>query len=153
MRLAMQILYRVRKIVFRTFRVRTRGAKVMVFNPNGALLLIRNSYGRTHLWVLPGGGIGRRETPEAAGAREVMEEVGLAVTHLTRVSEHFNGDEGKRDTIYLFTARGDGTPGIDNLEVEEARFFPMAALPETISKATLRRIAEHRGERSPDGLW
>jgi 8-oxo-dGTP pyrophosphatase MutT (NUDIX family) len=153
MRLVMQILYRVRKVVFRTFKVRTRGAKVMVFNRAGELLLIRNSYGRTHLWVLPGGGIGRRETPEAAGAREVKEEVGLEVTHLTRVSEHFNGAEGKRDTIYLFTARAEGTPKIDNLELEEARFFGLDALPENISTATLRRIAEYRGERTPDGRW
>ena len=153
MQLLMQILYRVRKVVFGTFRVRTRGAKVMVFNPAGELLLIRNSYGRTHLWVLPGGGIGRRETPEAAGAREVKEEVGLEVTHLARVSEHFNGAEGKRDTIFLFTARADGMPVIDNMEVKEARVFPMDGMPGNISTATLRRIAEHRGERAPDGRW
>ena len=153
MRLAMQILYRVRKAVFRLFRVRTRGAKVMVFNRAGELLLIRNSYGRTHLWVLPGGGIGRRESPEAAGAREVKEEVGLDVTGLARVSEHYNGGEGKRDTIYLFTATADGEPVIDELELEEARFFPLSGLPESVSNATLRRIAEHRGERSPDGRW
>ena len=149
----MQILYRVRKTAFRVFRVRTRGAKVMVFNPAGELLLIRNSYGRTHLWVLPGGGIGRRETPEAAGAREVKEEVGLEATELTRVSEHFNGAEGKRDTIFLFTAQADGTPTIDNLEVEEARFFALNALPENVSTATLRRIAEYTEERTPDGRW
>jgi 8-oxo-dGTP pyrophosphatase MutT (NUDIX family) len=149
----MQILYRVRKTVFRAFRVRTRGAKVMVFNGAGELLLIRNSYGGTHLWVLPGGGIGRSESPEAAGAREVKEEVGLDVTGLTRVSEHFNGAEGKRDTIYLFTARAEGAPQIDNLEVEEARFCPLTALPENVSTATLRRIAEYRGERAADGRW
>jgi 8-oxo-dGTP pyrophosphatase MutT (NUDIX family) len=153
MRLVMQILYRVRKTLFRICRVRTRGAKVMVFNPAGELLLIRNTYGPTHLWVLPGGGIGRRETPEAAGAREVKEEVGLEVARLTRVSEHFNGAEGKRDTITLFTAHADGTPRIDRLEVAEARFFSLDALPQTVSAATLRRIAEHRRERSPDGRW
>ena len=92
-------------------------------------------------------------SPEAAGAREVKEEVGLDVTHLTRVSEHFNGAEGKRDTIFLFTARSDGAPKIDRLELEEARFFPMNALPEAISKATLRRIAEYRGERTADVRW
>ncbi len=153
MRLVMQSLYRLRRLVHRVFRVRTRGAKVMVFNPAGELLLIRNSYGRTHLHVLPGGGIGRRETPEAAAAREVREEVGLEVRRLVRVSEHFNGAEGKRDTITLFTALADGTPSIDNLEVEEARFFPLDALPATVSKATLRRIAEHCGERARDGRW
>jgi ADP-ribose pyrophosphatase YjhB (NUDIX family) len=153
MRLVMQILYRARRLVHRVLRVRTRGAKVMVFNAAGELLLIRNSYGPTHLFVLPGGGIGRRETPESAAAREVKEEVGLEARRLVRVSEHFNGAEGKRDTITLFTALADGAPRIDNLEVEEARFFPLGALPANVSNATLRRIAEHRGERAVDGRW
>jgi ADP-ribose pyrophosphatase YjhB (NUDIX family) len=153
MRLVMQILYRARRFVHRVLRVRTRGAKVMVFNAAGELLLIRNSYGRTQLFVLPGGGIGRRETPESAAAREVKEEVGLEVRRLVRVSEHFNGAEGKRDTITLFTALAEGAPRIDNLEVEEARFFPLGALPANVSSATLRRIAEHRGERAADGRW
>jgi hypothetical protein len=37
--------------------------------------------------------------------------------------------------------------------VEEARFFPLTALPENVSKATLRRIAEYKKERTPDGRW
>ena len=59
---------------------------VMLFNERGELLLIRNSYGRSHLWVLPGGGIGRRETPEAAAAREVREEVAVLHHDLAAVS-------------------------------------------------------------------
>ena len=153
MRSAMQIVYRCRKLLYRLLRLRTFGVKAMVFDPAGKLLLIRNSYGPTHLWVLPGGGIGRGETPEAAAAREVKEEVGLEVRQLARVSQHFSAREGKRDSIVLFTAQADGEPRIDRLEVEEARFFPLDALPETVSASTLRRIAEYRGERAPDGAW
>ncbi len=151
--MVMQLLYQARRLVHRILRVRTRGAKVMVFDASGALLLIRNSYGRTGAWVLPGGGVGRRETVEAAAAREVREETGLVVHGLVRVSEHFNGAEGKRDTITVFAARADGAPRIDNLEVEEARFFPLDRLPAEVSGATLRRIAEHRGARAADGRW
>ena len=149
----MQIAWRLRKFAFRLFRVRTFGAKAMVFNERGELLLIRNSYGRSHLWLLPGGGIGRRESPEAAAAREVREETGLEVRELRFLSVHANEGEGKRDTIHLFAARGDGEPRIDALEVEEARFFPLDRLPANVSAATLRRIAEYRGERTPDGRW
>ena len=153
MRLLLQTLYKLRKAAFRLLRVRTRGAKAMVFNRRGDLLLIRNSYGRSHLWVLPGGGIGRRETPEAAAVREVREEVGLEARSLAFVSQHFNDSEGKRDTIHLFRAAADGEPHADRFEVEEARFFALDALPENVSTATLRRIAEHRGEREADGRW
>jgi len=143
MRLLLQPLFLLRKLVYRLFRVRTRGAKVMVFNSAGELLLIRNSYGASHLFLLPGGGIGRRETPEAGAAREIKEEVGLEVRKLTRVSVHANTAEWKRDTITLFTAEAEGEPRIDRFEVAEARFFPLDALPENISAATLRRIAEY----------
>ncbi len=153
MQLVMQTAYLVRKLVFRLFRVRTRGVKVMVFNRAGELLLIRNSYGRTHSYVLPGGGVNRNETPEAAAAREVIEEVGLKVRGLARVSEHFSAREGKGDTIILFRADAEGEPRADNLEVEEARFFRLDRLPENVSASTLRRIAEHKGERRADGSW
>jgi hypothetical protein len=42
---------------------------------------------------------------------------------------------------------------IDGLEVEEARFFPLDGLPQTVSAATLRRIAEHRGVRPRSADW
>jgi 8-oxo-dGTP pyrophosphatase MutT (NUDIX family) len=125
----------------------------MVFNRKGELLLIRNSYGRSDLWLLPGGGVGRFETPAAAAIREVKEEVGLDVHGLVRVSTHFSRHEGKRDTIHLFKATSSEEPKADGLEVEEARFVPLDDLPPDVSPATLRRIAEYRGERCADGSW
>jgi ADP-ribose pyrophosphatase YjhB (NUDIX family) len=153
MRAAMQIGYRLRRLALRWLRIRTRGVKVMVFNAHGELLLIRNSYGRSHEFVLPGGGIGRNESPREAAAREVREEVGLAIDGLRLISEHASTSEGKRDTIHLFAAVTRQVPLPDGLEVEEARFFPLDGLPAAISAATLRRIEEHRGERPRDGRW
>ena len=153
MRLLLQLGYRLRNLALRLLRVRTRGVKVMAFDAAGRLLLIRNSYGRSDVFRLPGGGIGRRERPEAAAARELREETGLEARELRFVSLHANEAEGKRDTIHVFTARVDGPPEADGWEVEEARFFALDALPDQVTKATLRRIAEHRGERAADGGW
>jgi ADP-ribose pyrophosphatase YjhB (NUDIX family) len=153
MRFLLQIGYLARKLVFRLFKVRTRGAKVMVFNERGELLLVRNSYGATHLFVLPGGGIGRRESPAAAAAREVKEETALEVRDLAFVACYANQAEWKRDTIHLFTARADGEPRADPLEIAEARFFPLDALPPTLSDATARRLAELREGRPADTRW
>lgn len=125
----------------------------MLFNEAGELLLIRNSYGRTDLWVLPGGGIRPFEKRALAAAREVKEELGCGVRNLRFLSTHFSEAEGKRDTVHLFRAEPVGEPEADRFEVEEARFFPLAALPAGISQATLRRIDEHRGMLRPDGTW
>jgi ADP-ribose pyrophosphatase YjhB (NUDIX family) len=153
MNVLLQIAYRLRKLAFRLLDIETSGAKVMVFNAAGELLLIRNSYGPTHLFVLPGGGIDRGETPEAAAAREVKEEVGLEVGDVRFVACYSNRSEGHRDTIHLFTARADGAPQADAMEVAEARFFALDALPETASEATLRRIDELAGRRARNGSW
>ncbi|MGQ0661442.1 NUDIX domain-containing protein [Sphingosinicella sp.] len=147
-----QFLYRCRRLALRVLRLKTRGVKVMVFNPAGELLLVRNAYGKSHL-VLPGGGIGFRESPADAGAREVREETGVAVERLRPVSVHRSQAEGKRDTIHLFTARGENEPHPDGVEVTEARFFPLDSLPDNVSKATLRRIAEYRGEQPVSESW
>lgn len=149
----LQIAFAVRRRLQALFRIRTRGVKVMVFNPAGELLLVRNGYGAQGLFLLPGGGIGRRESPAAAAAREIREEVGLELPGLEPVGIFVSGAEGKRDTIHLFRAVADGAPTADQREVIEARFFALDALPPNTSPATLRRIAEllRQGER--DGSW
>jgi 8-oxo-dGTP pyrophosphatase MutT (NUDIX family) len=149
----MQIGFRVRRVALRLLRVRTQGVKAMVFNAKDELLLIRNSYGHRDAWVLPGGGIGRRETPEAAAVREVEEETGLQVTRLAFVSRHVSAAEGKRDTIHLFRGKAEGEPAVDRVEVDEARFFPLDALPVGVSPSTLRRIAEYRNDAVVDERW
>jgi 8-oxo-dGTP pyrophosphatase MutT (NUDIX family) len=127
--------------------------KVMVFNDAGELLLVRHSYGRTDQFMLPGGGIRPFEAPEAAAVREVREELGCGVEDLAFVSRHSATQEGKRDTVHLYRATVAGEIRIDGVEIDEARFFPLDALPPSVSPATLRRIAEYRGERDADGSW
>lgn len=53
-------------------------ARILVWNENGELLLVRNWAG-TQQWGLPGGGVERGENPEAAAKRELYEEVGVDV--------------------------------------------------------------------------
>jgi ADP-ribose pyrophosphatase YjhB (NUDIX family) len=146
-------LYRLQRLVWRVLRPRTRGVKVMLFDETGALLLVRNTYGRTDLFVLPGGGVRPFERPEAAAAREVREELGCGVAGLAFVSVHASAHEGKRDTVHLYRARVHGEVCADGVEVDEARFFPLDALPASTSPATLRRIDEYRGVRAVDGTW
>jgi ADP-ribose pyrophosphatase YjhB (NUDIX family) len=145
--------YVFRRRILSLLRVRTRGVKVMLFNDARELLLIRNSYGNRNLFVLPGGGIGLNEEPEAAAAREVREELGVHVRELTLIGTYESNAEGKRDSIHLFRAFAHGILSPDPAEVEEARFFPLGGLPKRVSPATLRRIQELRGERPIEGRW
>jgi 8-oxo-dGTP pyrophosphatase MutT (NUDIX family) len=127
--------------------------KVMLFDEAGAILLVRHTYGNTRLFLLPGGGIHMFETPEAAAAREVKEELACGVAGLAFRSTHVSALEGKSDTVHLFQARVAGPVRAAGVEVAEARFFALDALPDTVSPATLRRIAEYRGERAVSEAW
>lgn len=153
MRFLLAPLYRLQRLVWRVLRPRTRGVKVMVFNAAGEVLLVRHTYGDTRLHMLPGGGIRPWEAPEAAAVREISEELGCALEGLNFVSLHSATAEGKRDTVHLYCARAAGEVRIDRIEIAEARYVPLDALPPTTSPATLRRLAEYRGEREVDGAW
>lgn len=125
----------------------------MLWNGRGELLLIRNSYGHRDVWVLPGGGIGRRESPKEVAVREIREELGIAIADLELVASYKSSSEGKRDTVHLFTATALGSRAADSIEVEEARFFARDALPNNVSPATVRRIHEIRCEQPIDDRW
>ena len=153
MRIPIQLLYRVRSWLFATFRVKTRGVKVMVLNAAGEVLLVRNSYGKTHLHVFPGGGIRPFESLADAARREIREEVGIEVQQLAFFATYHSQAEGRRDTLHLFTASTEDSPTSDSYEIAEAAFYPLDALPETTSPATVQRIEEYRGRQPVTGLW
>jgi hypothetical protein len=50
----MQLVYRAQKRMWKLVRSRTRGVKVMLFNEEGEILLIRNSYERASCTFFPG---------------------------------------------------------------------------------------------------
>ena len=147
------LLHALRRRLWRLTRRETQGVKVMLFDEAGALLLVRHSYGRTDLWMLPGGGIHRGEAPAIAAAREVLEELGCGVSDLAPVSVHLARAEGRRDTVHLFGGRAAGPIVPDGIEIAEARFFALDDLPENASPATRRRIEEHRGLRPTGPDW
>jgi 8-oxo-dGTP pyrophosphatase MutT (NUDIX family) len=148
-----QVAYRFQRWAWRVFRPRTTGVKVMLFNPAGDLVLVRNSYGRSDLFVLPGGGLRPFEAPARAAVREMREELGVEIDQVSLASLHATAVEGKRDTIHLFTAVVDQQLVPDPSELAEARFAAPGDLPSATSPATRRRVEEYLGQRAPDGTW
>jgi 8-oxo-dGTP pyrophosphatase MutT (NUDIX family) len=153
MRRALAVIYSIQKWLWRVLRPRTQGVKLLLFDRWGDVVLIRNKYGQTDLFLLPGGGIRFRETPAQAAIREAKEELGYDISAPMLVGEYRNEAEGKRDTIYLFRAAVDDPPNADGIEVAEAGLFPVENLPDATSPATRRRIDEHLRRREPDGEW
>ena len=93
------------------------------------LLLIRNTYGR-HGWTLPGGMMKRGEPPEVAMRREVQEEVGIVLDSVHGLGLFTGRQAYRRDTVHVFVAQVPSVVvSIDPGEIQEARWFPMAALP------------------------
>jgi 8-oxo-dGTP pyrophosphatase MutT (NUDIX family) len=56
----------------------TKRVRIVVFNEQGELLLLKTWLG-ANKWGLPGGGVERGEPLESAAARELVEETGIEV--------------------------------------------------------------------------
>jgi 8-oxo-dGTP pyrophosphatase MutT (NUDIX family) len=149
----MPLAYRLRRRVLALLGWRTRGVKLIVTDAAGRVLLVRHAYGRSDLYMLPGGGIARGEAPAAAAARELREETGCRARDVTLFAAYESRTEGRRDTVFLFTARSDDPPVPDGRELLEARFVAADALPDATSPATRRRIAAWRARDSRSTAW
>lgn len=125
-------------------RPMTLGVRGLVHDAaSNSVFLIRHTY--VPGWQLPGGGVEAGETAEEALARELSEEGNIELSGPPQMrSFHFNARASRRDHVafYLITVFSQTSPRLPDREIAEARFFPLDALPEATTPATLRRIRE-----------
>jgi ADP-ribose pyrophosphatase YjhB (NUDIX family) len=127
---------------WRLTRSVTLGVQGVILDSEARVLLVRHGYRPG--WHFPGGGVEKGETVREALARELDEEVGIALTgspQLLGVYAHFAAFPG--DHIVLFAVREwrqDRVPP-PGPEIREQRFFPLSAPPEGVSEGTGRRLA------------
>ena len=142
-----RVLYRTAKPFLHAFYRQTRGMTlgtltIVLRGDAPEVLLVRHGYSPG--WLLPGGGVERGEALAQAAIREVREESGIFAEEEPRFHGIFLNDaQFPGDHVACFVLRRFRQEGFTpNSEIAEARFFPVAALPEAASKGTRRRLAE-----------
>lgn len=145
------------RIVWRITKPRTVGVRAILLDRDGRIALVRHTY-MDH-WYLPGGGVKKGESIDAALFRELAEEVGVTDARIERVlGVYHSRREGKDDHIVIFVAHAgpDASAELrrtDLAEIAEAGWFASDALPASLSPATARRIAEYRQGLTGFGDW
>ena len=132
----------------------TLGVRAACFDTEGRVFLVRHSY--VPGWHLPGGGVERHETVLQALAKEMREEGNLAAVDPPRLFHvYFNRQTSKRDHVLFYVCRNvrQTKPKVADREIREAGFFPLDALPQGVTPATLRRLDEVAGRSPPADFW
>lgn len=137
----------------RASRGMTLGVRGVAVDGEGRVLLVKHTY--VHGWWLPGGGVERGQTAEAALVREMREEAGVIVEgrpvliSVHSNERHFRGDHVVVYRIDRFTL----TDRTHHGEIAEIGWFDPAALPEDTHRATRARLAEVFGQAEAGEDW
>lgn len=157
MALRHRLVGRAVRLYTRLRRPRTFGVRAVVARADGTLLLVRHTY--LDGWYLPGGGVRRGESAEAAIRRELREEIGVAEGRIERLLGLYHSrNEGKDDHIAVVVVALDDAPAAaahaaDPREIAEICWVGLSAVPDDTSPATRRRIAEYRNHALGLGAW
>ena len=145
-----------RPVFFAVSRMRrgmTRGVRGLAVDGEGRVLLVKHTY--LHGWWLPGGGVDKGETTQAAVVRELREEAGLIAQSEPRlISVHSNERFFRGDHVLVFAVDAfDLTTRTSHGEIAEIGWFALDALPEDTTRASRDRLAEIFGGAPADPNW
>ena len=135
-------------------RALTLGARGIVIEGDGRVLLIRQTYSTG--WLFPGGGVEFGETIEFSLARELDEEAGVEVTGPMEMLGIYSNHEiypGDHVAIFIVRAWRQKRVAKSNAEIAEIGFCATNALPEGTTEGTRRRIEEMLGRRPRQAEW
>jgi len=137
----------------RASRGMTLGVRGVAVDSDGRVLLVKHTY--LHGWWLPGGGVERGQTAEAALIREMREETGLIVeARPLLVSVHANERHFRGDHVLVYRIdRFSMTDRTHHGEIAETGWFAPDALPEDTHRATRARLGEIFGGAAFEPSW
>ena len=151
-RLFLHTLYKIYTLKFFFTRPITIGVRAMLIR-DGQILLVKHSY--KDGWLIPGGGVKRKETLEQAARRECREEFGAEIGKMELDGVFTNFYEFKNDHIVLFKSEDFSVYPKTDIEIEHADYFSMKDLPADTMPGSQRRIEDYLKERPIpwDGIW
>lgn len=118
----------------------------VVVNEYNEVLLIRQSYGDTSRYVGVAGFMKVGETPEEAGAREVLEETGLTPESVTYIDSAFY--EGRDQLMLGLLARVKKADTNISGELLEAKWFTFDEAVNTVREGSIiQRFIKSAGEK------
>ena len=145
------------RFYWRVVKPRTLGVRAIVVDEQDRIALVRHTY--ADAWYLPGGGVKKGESFEAALLRELEEEIAITDARIDHIlGVYHNRGEAKDDHIVIFVVRvaADAAAALakaDLGEIDEVGWFSPDRLPAGTSAATGRRIAEYKAGALGSGTW
>lgn len=127
--------------VWRIWRPRVHGVRVLALDGQERVLLVRHSYG-SDAWMPPGGGMRPDEDPIVAGRRELREETGCALADARLLAVSAEDLHGSRNMVRVVVGRTGDAVRIDRREIVEAGFFPLDALPAHMPRGLAERVRD-----------
>ncbi|MCJ1960796.1 NUDIX domain-containing protein [Novosphingobium mangrovi (ex Hu et al. 2023)] len=138
-RLGLRGAHTVRRLIWKVRRPVVEGVRVLVFDPSGAVLLVRHSYG-SDAWMPPGGGVTPGEDVLEAARRELREETACrlkSARHHVVTQENLHGATNR---VHIVLGTTCDHPVPDAREIVETRFFALDQLPEAMPRGLAARV-------------
>ena len=143
------------RIWFRLSRWTTLGARAVVENGKGEVLLVRQTYSKGLLF--PGGGVEHAETLLTALARELEEEGGVRLTGSASLFAIYSNHKYMlNDHVALYRVEADAWVPFGNpigREISEIVWCDPLAPPSDTTPGTKRRLQELYAQAPIDSYW
>ncbi len=131
------------------------GVGACIVRDGAVLLVLRLREPEAGCWGLPGGKVDWGEGVRAACAREIAEELGLAITpgRLLCMADTIDAGDGMHWTAPVYLVEDcEGDPMVmEPDKLGGCGWFPLDALPERVTRATVAAVKALRPSTRPSG--